>query len=124
MKSRLPRQLYLECATGDYSLLSQPNLKLVILDLNGTLVWRPSRARTNHPPKLRPGLEHFNKYLFENFAVMVWSSSSPASVSHMVCSSHRQHIVYMSADVVVQHDILNTAASTTCRDVGTRYSGT
>lgn len=72
------------CALSGYTQLSEPDLKLVILDLNGTLVWRPSRAKTNHPPKLRRGLKKFTQYLFENFAVMVWSSSSPASVSHMV----------------------------------------
>lgn len=81
---RLPSKAYLECAARTYRALARPDPKLVILDLNGTLVWRPERSKTTRIPKLRLGMESFLPFLFDNFHVMIWSSSSPASVSTMV----------------------------------------
>ncbi|CCG83022.1 Uncharacterized FCP1 homology domain-containing protein C1271.03c [Taphrina deformans PYCC 5710] len=80
---RRPSQAYIRCSQSGYTHAAKPDLKLVVLDLNGTLVWRPDRARSGHPPKLRPGLREFTRFLFANFAVMVWSSSTPNSVSTM-----------------------------------------
>ncbi|ORY86859.1 HAD-like domain-containing protein [Protomyces lactucae-debilis] len=67
-------------------------LKLVILDLNGTLVFRENGARSSNTPIPRPGLRDFCKYLFDNFAVMVWSSAQPQSVLSMCANifSHEQ----------------------------------
>ncbi|KAJ5972790.1 NLI interacting factor [Penicillium vulpinum] len=53
---------------------------LVILDLNGTLIYRKARK---FPPKFarRAGLDHFLTTLIENYKVMIWSSSQPATVN-------------------------------------------
>ncbi|KAJ5173862.1 uncharacterized protein N7500_001793 [Penicillium coprophilum] len=53
---------------------------LVILDLNGTLIYRKLRK---FPPKFarRTGLDHFLATLIENYKVMIWSSSQPPTVN-------------------------------------------
>ncbi|KGO70689.1 NLI interacting factor [Penicillium italicum] len=53
---------------------------LVILDLNGTLIYRKLRK---FPPKFarRSGLDHFLAMLIENYKVMIWSSSQPPTVN-------------------------------------------
>lgn len=58
---------------------------LVILDLNGTLLFRPNRnAKTMIE---RPFLKPFLRYLFQNFKVMVWSSAKPDNVKSLVSQS-------------------------------------
>lgn len=52
---------------------------LIILDLNETLVTR--KKETVH---LRPHLNKFLQYAFENFEVMVWSSAQPYNVEKMI----------------------------------------
>ncbi|THC92034.1 hypothetical protein EYZ11_008501 [Aspergillus tanneri] len=56
---------------------SQP--LLVILDLNGTLIYRKHRRL---PPTFtrRAGLENFLDTLLRNYKVMIWSSSQPETV--------------------------------------------
>lgn len=53
---------------------------LVILDLNGTLIYRKVRK---FPPKFarRTGLDHFLAMLVKNYKVMIWSSSQPPTVN-------------------------------------------
>lgn len=53
---------------------------LVILDLNGTLIFRKLRK---FPPKFsrRAGLDHFLAALIKNYKVMIWSSSQPPTVN-------------------------------------------
>jgi hypothetical protein len=53
---------------------------LVILDLNGTLIYRKVRKL---PPRFasRAGLEHFLDVLTKKYSVMIWSSSQPATVN-------------------------------------------
>lgn len=53
---------------------------LVILDLNGTLIYRKLRK---FPPKFarRTGLDHFLAALIRNYKVMIWSSSQPPTVN-------------------------------------------
>ncbi|KAK4866709.1 hypothetical protein LT330_008262 [Penicillium expansum] len=53
---------------------------LVILDLNGTLIYRKLRK---FPPKFarRAGLDHFLTTLVKNYKVMIWSSSQPPTVN-------------------------------------------
>ncbi|KAJ5962576.1 hypothetical protein N7501_007517 [Penicillium viridicatum] len=53
---------------------------LVILDLNGTLIFRKLRK---FPPKFarRTGLDHFLDMLVKNYKVMIWSSSQPPTVN-------------------------------------------
>lgn len=63
--------------------------KLLILDLNGTMLFR---SKATHPSKprrvlLRPYVPAFLQYLFyreTNYDVMVWSSAQPVNVKDMV----------------------------------------
>ncbi|KAJ1867063.1 hypothetical protein LPJ78_001276 [Coemansia sp. RSA 989] len=59
--------------------------EMLVLDLNGTLVWRGPRkknkSRDGYP---RPFLSEFLKFAVSNFAVMVWSSAQPASIADML----------------------------------------
>ncbi|KAF1926827.1 HAD-like protein [Didymella exigua CBS 183.55] len=55
---------------------------LVVLDLNGTLLYRPNRNKRTMIA--RPFLIPFLRYLFSNFAVMVWSSARPENVASLV----------------------------------------
>lgn len=55
---------------------------LVILDLNGTLLFRPNRSTKAMIE--RPFLKPFLRYLFDNFKVMVWSSARPQNVKALV----------------------------------------
>ncbi|KAL4801371.1 NLI interacting factor-like phosphatase-domain-containing protein, partial [Aspergillus unguis] len=56
-----------------------PRPLLVILDLNGTLIYRKTRK---FPPTFsrRAGLHEFLKTLVEKYKVMIWSSSQPETV--------------------------------------------
>ncbi len=66
--------------------------KLAVLDLNGTILFRNMIDRerdtttASSKPELRPDLERFLRYLFRNYAVMVWSSATPKNVDAMVRS--------------------------------------
>jgi len=63
--------------------LAQPSPKLIILDLNGTLVFRKKVRNIT----LRPFIDEFINYLFNdenNFLVMVWSTARPENVDIMV----------------------------------------
>lgn len=53
---------------------------LVILDLNGTLLFRKNKGSSFVP---RPHLDEFLEYLFSNHVVMVWSSAKPGNVNRM-----------------------------------------
>ncbi|KAL2782827.1 NLI interacting factor-like phosphatase-domain-containing protein [Aspergillus keveii] len=58
---------------------STPQPLLVILDLNGTLIFRKTRK---FPPSFsrRVGLDDFLNTLVEKYKVMIWSSSQPPTV--------------------------------------------
>ncbi|KAJ0413878.1 NLI interacting factor-like phosphatase-domain-containing protein [Aspergillus carlsbadensis] len=58
---------------------SAPQPLLVILDLNGTLIFRKTRK---FPPSFsrRVGLDDFLNTLIEKYKVMIWSSSQPPTV--------------------------------------------
>ena len=58
-------------------------VKLVILDLNGSLVFRKRRG-VHGSFAARPGLPTFLSFLFSHFKVMVWSSATAKSVTSMV----------------------------------------
>lgn len=63
--------------------------KLLVLDLNGALVYRPSRGGGDKKKAYpRPYLHCFLQYLFEGgerpWEVFVWSSAQPHNVRHMV----------------------------------------
>ncbi|KAL6154327.1 hypothetical protein ACJBU6_07593 [Exserohilum turcicum] len=77
-----PTEEYLEQAAGEPSTTESPGKLLVILDLNGTVLYRPNRnAKTMIE---RPFLRPFLCYLFDNFKVMVWSSARPDNVKSLV----------------------------------------
>lgn len=59
--------------------------QLVILDLNGTLIHREKDYRPGQPKfTSRPYLEEFLQYLFDNFKVMIWSSSKPSTIREIL----------------------------------------
>ncbi|KAK3403503.1 hypothetical protein B0T20DRAFT_401102 [Sordaria brevicollis] len=62
--------------------LSAPKPILVVIDLNGTLLHRPSRQR---PTKFveRPFAKDFLKYCIDTFKVVIWSSARPQNVGFM-----------------------------------------
>lgn len=77
-----PTQEYMDQAAGEASVSETPGQMLVILDLNGTVLFRPNRnAQTMIA---RPFLQPFLRYLFDNFKVMVWSSAKPDNVKSLV----------------------------------------
>jgi hypothetical protein len=97
----LPSPSYLDFSSEPSKTLREPTRKLLILDLNGTLLLRsprpPKSSRGNyqqpHPAARRvlprPYLAAFRAYLFAPqtrawLDVMVWSSAQPHSVEDMV----------------------------------------
>jgi|TARA_R110002003_G_scaffold119_1_gene10559 hypothetical protein len=77
-----PTGLYLSQAAEEASSNDALGDVLVILDLNGTVLFRPNKnAKTMIA---RPYLKPFLHYLFQNFKVMVWSSAKPVNVKSLV----------------------------------------
>jgi hypothetical protein len=77
-----PTGLYLSQAAEQASSNDALGDVLVILDLNGTVLFRPNKnAKTMIA---RPYLKPFLHYLFQNFKVMVWSSAKPVNVKSLV----------------------------------------
>ncbi|KAK2749443.1 hypothetical protein FQN57_006377 [Myotisia sp. PD_48] len=76
----IPEEEYLSKASLAPETIASPQPLLVILDLNGTLIYRKSRK---HPPTFtkRPGLDQFLNHLFSNYKVMIWTSSQPKTVT-------------------------------------------
>lgn len=88
-----PTPEYLETASLPPHRLPHPTPKLLILDLNGTLLFRPRNHKVNRivdmrassaKPVLRPYLREFTTYIFEHFHVMFWSSATPRNVHAMI----------------------------------------
>jgi hypothetical protein len=77
-----PTKAYMVQATEEPSTVEMSGRILVILDLNGTLLHRPNRNKKTMIA--RPFLNPFLRYLFSNFAVMVWSSARPENVASLV----------------------------------------
>jgi hypothetical protein len=62
--------------------LNQPQHLLVVIDLNGTLLFRPNRRNpTNF--QMRPHAQNFLKYCVDTFTVVIWSSARPENVNAM-----------------------------------------
>jgi len=77
-----PSDLYLDQASEEPNAIENTAHVLVILDLNGTVLFRPNKnAQTMIA---RPYLRPFLQYLFQNFKVMVWSSAKPENVKALV----------------------------------------
>ncbi|KIV99147.1 uncharacterized protein PV09_09177 [Verruconis gallopava] len=56
---------------------------LLILDLNGTLLFRPSKKRSDHFQRRRH-LDEFLGNVFESFHVMFWTTAQPANAHLML----------------------------------------
>lgn len=71
---------YLNQSSLSPKLTSSPRPLLVILDLNGTLIYRKTKK---FPPSFsrRAGLDEFLNALVEKYKVMIWSSSTPPTVA-------------------------------------------
>ncbi|KAB8254713.1 NLI interacting factor-like phosphatase-domain-containing protein [Aspergillus pseudonomiae] len=74
-----PVRSYIEQSTLPPKLVVSPQPLLVILDLNGTLIYRKHRR---FPPVFsrRAGLDEFLDTLVRKYKVMIWSSSQPNTV--------------------------------------------
>ena len=88
-----PTQDYLLTTSIPPHRLETPNTKLLILDLNGTLLYRrrhPDKDRnqdmrqSSKKPLLRPHLAEFINYIFRHFKIMFWSSATLRNVHAMI----------------------------------------
>lgn len=77
-----PTDAYLAASNIIPQPLPQPQHLLVVIDLNGTLLYRPTRR---HPTKFiaRPNTAPFLKYCVDTFSVVIWSSAKPENVTNM-----------------------------------------
>ncbi|KAJ5669264.1 hypothetical protein N7462_010334 [Penicillium macrosclerotiorum] len=80
MRRPAPTKEYMEQSSKLPQRSPQKRPLLIILDLNGTLIYRKHRKL---PPNFarRAGLDHFLDVLTSNYAVMIWSSSKPPTVN-------------------------------------------
>ena len=88
-----PAQDYILNASLPPFTLAKPTRHLLILDLNGTLLYRPRNIakernadmrKASKNPILRPYLQDFMTYIFERFDIMFWSSAKPHNVEAMI----------------------------------------
>ncbi|KAG0266468.1 hypothetical protein BG011_002258 [Mortierella polycephala] len=70
---------YMSIAAREPETTDEPQNQLLILDLNGALLYRGIKHIT-----ARPHVTSFLKFVFEHFRVMVWSSARPHRVDTMV----------------------------------------
>ncbi|MCJ1329747.1 hypothetical protein MMC10_006427 [Thelotrema lepadinum] len=75
-----PTRNYIEQAAIQLQSTDKPQILLIVLDINGTLVDRTKRT-TNFIS--RPYLDVFRQYCFQNHRVMIWSSAMPENVETM-----------------------------------------
>ncbi|EPE31647.1 HAD-like protein [Glarea lozoyensis ATCC 20868] len=78
-----PSPEYLTNASTIPHQLQVPQHLLVVIDLNGTILFRPSRLN----PKsyiARPNALRFLQYCIETFSVVIWSSARPDNVNFLV----------------------------------------
>ncbi|KAK5132480.1 hypothetical protein LTR08_009026 [Meristemomyces frigidus] len=81
LKCPEPTRAYLKQAKENTLTLDQPRPLLVVLDLNGTLLYRTKRGGSIFVA--RPRVSEFLHYLLTNHKVMVWSSARPGNVAPM-----------------------------------------
>lgn len=91
-----PSPFYLAQAFAPPSTLPDPRRILVILDLNGTLLYRPTRKQPTNFVE-RPHARRFLAYCLDSFHLAVWSSARPENVQRMLAqlltSEQRQRCV-------------------------------
>ncbi|KAL8843103.1 MAG: hypothetical protein Q9170_000233 [Blastenia crenularia] len=78
----IPGASYLNQSATPTSKLPAPQPLLLVLDLNGTLLYRPKASSAYKP---RPSLEPFLAHCISNYKVLVWSSATSPNVT-AVCS--------------------------------------
>jgi hypothetical protein len=78
-----PSTQYLAQTLFPSATLPIPRRILVIIDLNGTLLYRPSRRRPTDFVE-RPHARDFLSYCLDTFYVAIWSSARPDNVKKMV----------------------------------------
>lgn len=81
LKRPKPTAEYIKQASETPGTLSAPRPLLIVLDLNGTLLYRTVRGGSSF--KARPHVKQFLQYLLKNHFVMVWSSARPYNVQKM-----------------------------------------
>lgn len=64
--------------------LPSPRPILIVMDLNGTILHRPSRSSNRAAFVERPHANRFMQYCLDTFHVAIWSSARPANVKKMV----------------------------------------
>lgn len=77
-----PTEDYFRACLSGPSLLKQPQHLLVVIDLNGTLLYRPNKLNPTYF-RMRPHAQTFLKYCVDTFTVVIWSSAKPANVNAM-----------------------------------------
>lgn len=78
----IPNPSYIAQSTVPASRLPYPQPLLLVLDLNGTLLYRP-KASSHH--KARPSLQPFLAHCITNYRILIWSSATPYNVT-TICS--------------------------------------
>ncbi|KAI5865442.1 HAD-like protein [Durotheca rogersii] len=78
-----PTPEYLLQASLPPARLALPRKILVVIDLNGTLLFRPNRRKQPTAFVKRPYAREFLSYCIDTFAVAIWSSARPSNVSQM-----------------------------------------
>ena len=146
-----PSSEYIQTSNNPSHLLADPtsSRKLLVLDLNGTLLHRSPRSGKSAPrypipgkegfqPRLRsvhprPYMPSFKSYIFhpstkEWLDVMVWSSAQPHSVHDMVnkcfCGEERHFVAVWARDTLglPQHLYSTAIPSITYTTVDTQYT--
>ncbi|MCJ1470166.1 hypothetical protein MMC07_008811 [Pseudocyphellaria aurata] len=84
----VPNVCYLAHASIPPTPLSTPQRLLVVLDLNGTLLYRSRGSSSFHP---RPFLPEFLNYCLANHALLVWSSATAPNVSAICARLFQPH---------------------------------
>ncbi|WBW72648.1 NLI interacting factor family phosphatase [Schizosaccharomyces osmophilus] len=110
-----PSQFYLERLKNKG--IETDNRKLLVLDLNGTLLSRPIKDRSHTSVSSasstaipRPGVKNFLKYAFSNYSVMVYSSSRRDNVNAMLnCIMTSEQIKSLTACWTRENMGLSTA---------------
>ena len=90
LPGKLNKSLSAPEPTAEYLLLAglppilrtDPQRLLLVLDLNGTLLYRKKASSAYRP---RSSLQPFLKYCFTHHSVLVWSSATPSNVTS-ICS--------------------------------------
>ncbi|KAG9233722.1 phosphoprotein phosphatase [Amylocarpus encephaloides] len=78
-----PTPQYRNIANARPNLLREAQHLLVVIDLNGTILYRPNKKQ---PTRFvaRPHAVRFLQYCIDTFTVVIWSSARPENVKHLV----------------------------------------